>query len=521
MYSFLKRITNTLLLALLSISLLGTVSLFPRIVTGSNKFFVLFLLFIFALFAFFVICQNKFLFHFNFVKKFFEKSVFNTKLVSHFGVCSIVFLLLFWQYYCIKNLTGWGAWDWATVAQSVLPGHEKKIEYFSFYPNNLFLLKVEHIVWILTGKPEFEAFFYYLNWFNTILIDIATVLLYLSSSMLFGKSGRKITLFLSLFSFTLLPFVVIPYTDTFSFFTVSLLIFSLLKFKQYYEIENLIKMLTIVVVIGLETAVAYMLKPSTIILPLAVLICTAVYLLFKNKKHFWRNVFLLIIFVLTFWGATSSTNSFLVNHNGLVKIEKGRSLPLTHFMAMGMKGNGSFNVKDDSSSKAIVDPKERNKKSIELIETRLKKFGFVGYLKFIVKKQQLNTADGTFGWGQESKFYLLVNHPNNQQEANTLPRKLFVNKEGVATDSKYNFRLVQQILWTIIIILSIFGIFIKSQFDLVLKLSILGFFLFLLLFEGGRSRYVIQFLPLIILLATQGALLLKRLSRKSIFKEYF
>lgn len=35
-----------------------------------------------------------------------------------------------------------------------------------------------------------------------------------------------------------------------------------------------------------------------------------------------------------------------------------------------------------------------------------------------------------------------------------------------------------------------------------MRLTILGVFLYLLIFEGGRSRYLIQFLPAFLILAT-------------------
>lgn len=45
---------------------------------------------------------------------------------------------------------------------------------------------------------------------------------------------------------------------------------------------------------------------------------------------------------------------------------------------------------------------------------------------------------------------------------------------------------------------------IKVDNSLVIKLTILGGFIFLLLFEGGRSRYLIQFLPYLITLSSLG-----------------
>lgn len=56
----------------------------------------------------------------------------------------------------------------------------------------------------------------------------------------------------------------------------------------------------------------------------------------------------------------------------------------------------------------------------------------------------------------------------------------------------------------------IFGILLstlKSRYDfkvMWLLLSMIGLMLFLLLFEGGRSRYLIQALPVFVILAAYG-----------------
>lgn len=47
-----------------------------------------------------------------------------------------------------------------------------------------------------------------------------------------------------------------------------------------------------------------------------------------------------------------------------------------------------------------------------------------------------------------------------------------------------------------------FGWHNHQKFVQLLRLAIIGGFLYLLLFEGGRSRYLIQFLPAFLLLAT-------------------
>ena len=62
------------------------------------------------------------------------------------------------------------------------------------------------------------------------------------------------------------------------------------------------------------------------------------------------------------------------------------------------------------------------------------------------------------------------------------------------------FRFISQLIWISLIGILFFG---WKYHDLVsdgLRLSLIGGFLFLLIFEGGRSRYLIQFLPNIMIL---------------------
>ncbi|MDU3280432.1 MAG: hypothetical protein E7E91_13645, partial [Staphylococcus aureus] len=65
------------------------------------------------------------------------------------------------------------------------------------------------------------------------------------------------------------------------------------------------------------------------------------------------------------------------------------------------------------------------------------------------------------------------------------------------------------ILW----IFTLFGMYLTTvSFDkkqisyreIIIKLTIIGAMMFLLLFEGGRSRYLIQFLPFFYLLSAIG-----------------
>ncbi|ATO55039.1 hypothetical protein ATO00_09950 [Loigolactobacillus coryniformis subsp. coryniformis] len=72
----------------------------------------------------------------------------------------------------------------------------------------------------------------------------------------------------------------------------------------------------------------------------------------------------------------------------------------------------------------------------------------------------------------------------------------------------YNFgsrlsihRAIDQVLW-ILILLGVMLSFLERTFLFrVLRMTFFGLLIFLLFFEGGRSRYMIQFLPVIYILA--------------------
>lgn len=64
-----------------------------------------------------------------------------------------------------------------------------------------------------------------------------------------------------------------------------------------------------------------------------------------------------------------------------------------------------------------------------------------------------------------------------------------------------------QMVWIIIsigLVLSTFFFSRNNAFQLWMQISLFGGILFLMLFEGGRTRYMIQFLPAIITVSSQG-----------------
>ena len=137
-----------------------------------------------------------------------------------------------------------------------------------------------------------------------------------------------------------------------------------------------------------------------------------------------------------------------------------------------------------------------------------------GYVKFLVLKQINNTSDAGFGWGMDAgQNYLIPFEEKNTIQQIT--RKLYLNDQSFVDINWNGLKIINQLVWTLALVFMVVATIKANNSGLILKLTILGGFVFLLLFEGGRSRYLIQFLPYLITLSSLGIaqLLDKKISK--------
>ncbi len=138
-----------------------------------------------------------------------------------------------------------------------------------------------------------------------------------------------------------------------------------------------------------------------------------------------------------------------------------------------------------------------------MIKMRLKQRGVDGYLQFLLLKERNNTSSGTYSMGSELWVTKDYQGLKNKKMTADIEKYLYPDGEEVII-----YKLWAQIIFVIVA----FGVLVSSwksveNRDLLehwLQLSVLGGILFLLLFEGGRSRYLMQFMPVIILVSSYG-----------------
>lgn len=362
--------------------------------------------------------------------------------------------------------------------------------YFSLYYNNILILLSQHFLAGIFGTKSWLFF----DFITLLLVDLAAGLNILSIVILDRKRLAAV-MYLHAFWLLLFPMIIVPYTDTWVLPLVSGYLFSYVV-MAHSRFKPQVRVLA-AILFGFTAATTYFMKPSAIVGVIAIVLVELLYSLRqKYTEQQWRGALGLVLCATFALGSSYLVEKHVLSQQTYLQVNTQRSVPPLHFIAMGISGDGGYNPKDALKMAVIPTEKARNEYSKQLLIKRLKERGAWGYLTFLFTKHRNNTADGTFAWVKEGHFINEDPRPQGGGFAGTL--RQFVYLYGTHLG---DFRFIAQLWWIIWLFLIAFGWRNKAKIVQVLRLMIIGGFMYLLLFEGGRSRYLIQFLPAFILLA--------------------
>lgn len=368
----------------------------------------------------------------------------------------------------IINLTTYVGWDPQQTLLSVVDRSHMQgwlYDYLSYYPNNLSLYYLLIFIRQFCSLTHLSFSMLTINYFNMIIMDIA---------------------FLFLLGFS--PWIIVTYTDTLSLLPVSLGLLALallIRKRNYYT----------AMLFGLSGSWCFFVKPSSSIYYIAaIIILILVSIIHKN----WANIILTALACLTTFLVSISIQLFNT-HQTMYPIDSSVALPATHYLMMGAQGNGSYNLQDVLSD--INDPDKANlpHKNITKYCQRVNKMGIIGYSKFLINKFYWTNNDGSLGWGVEGgPDFINQNIRPYSADFGGLLRRFY----WPLGDWSWMFYAIAQLIWISATILLVFSFRAVDYLSEITKnwlyLTIFGNNLFLLLFEAGRSRFLIQFLPILI-----------------------
>lgn len=386
-----------------------------------------------------------------------------------------------------------------------LPMTEDERLYFLRYPNNQFFGIVYNTLFApfsMTAKI----------WATTAVAAVLTVISVLAGSLIVKKiASTKRALLYNIVAFGFLPFYLYGaqlYTDTASLpFVIVGLLFIIYAIKSEKLSQQIIWWSLALLLIFL----GYTIKPTVMIPLIAVLI-----FLVWNKK--WRQLMIMIpLSLVLFTGVNIGVKAVIASDPAFTKETNDRyNLPMSHWIAMSFYPEnkyGGFNPKVLAYSESFPNKEAKNEADKKLIVENFKRLGFVGTLQQLGRKIAYTWFNGDL-----SNFFYTYRHQNpfifryfdwtsfNPPEGNITGWLLIK-----AAQTLYWLALAPLMFYEIF--LSIFKKHRKEWF--VLGLSMAGLTGFLLIWEAN-SRYLYNFAPIMIALATMGLvdLLNRKVSKK-------
>ena len=391
-------------------------------------------------------------------------------------------LQLFFIRYFQVNLN----WDVAAVYQSALDQKDNfqylPVYFTWMYPNNIPLL-----LFFILGMKFLDLFgitqyYYYFTFFNAFVILLSMGGLYWLIYRHFGLVSATWTSLFMLFLTPLYMYVPIVYTDTLVmiFPILGLILYDLF----YYSTDR--RRYLYAILLGLVLSIGVLVKTNAIILVVAILIH---YFMMHPLK---RWIQLLIGIALPFLIVNTIYQSCLTLVYPTEKSEIG--FPMTHWVMMGLSGNGGYSHEDVEFTDSLKNRGLTNSQikaiHIEQIKNRLLDYGVRGTLDHLHRKINYTWADGTYYVPGKLSWDPIDSNPYQAY---------------IYGDKKSTYMYLSQAIHSVVLgLMTLSGIYLfknKNSFMYVAAITLFGNFLFLLIWET-RSRYLVLYLPLMMMLCT-------------------
>lgn len=420
----------------------------------------------------------------------------------------IVFIAQFLVVYTYFFTTGWDA---GTVMEKAFEAAfngtiTSPEQYYSYYVNNIMIHCLEYLAARFAIFLGFEAEAVAVTGMVFVLCVLCTItgiLVYDIAQMLLpcNKVASNMSLIMYVLLIAISPWIPIIYTDSLGLIMPTLLVWLYLRARL--RPRRISEKLVFTVLISFIAIMAYRVKATAFITFIAIIV-TEVYFCIVDlskgntkelKSYLIKAAVAIVVVVL-------STRMFTALYStcGIV-LDPERRCPMSHYLMMGFNNDevGTFNFPDSDESVMIDGYDARSEYCMSAAKKRIKQLLPFKIFHFEARKTFVNYHDGTFGYGIEGGFY-----GDFLDDRVPVLSKFF---KDVFWDSGRYYPVLATLfqgIWIAVLFLGI--IFTLCNFkgkDLLLKIILIGIFLFLSLFEA-RARYVFVYAPIYIVAAAIG-----------------
>lgn len=388
------------------------------------------------------------------------------------------------------------SWD-KSVLCSELP--ERHQVYFARYPNNHALLIILSLIYYVTNSLFGTMPLIAPILINTLGLNLSFIMMYFIAKRIFpDKTTPLYTAILGALFCVFYTYTPYYYTDAMS---MPFVMGSVLLFLKGTQNKKTIRSIILFVLSSFLAIIGYRIKGSVIILPVAYI---AYSFYSSDKQNFKKRLLDIAVIILSsvvsVFVISSAINAFKIADES----EKEKyEFPLTHWIMMGLHDRGGYCDKDFWYTENSGNYEEKMQANIDKIEERVSDFGVFGMIKHLAKKIGYTWDDGTYFIKQ------YIDHGSN----NFL--RSFVTKSPIF----YLYALAYHFLMLVMIFVSYLGGVKDNTRNPVtlIRIIIFGVFLFFLIWEA-RSRYLVNFTPMLIISSAYGIKLVNSLARKIIHR---
>lgn len=379
-------------------------------------------------------------------------------------------------------------------------GIEDHNKYFSRFPNNWCILMLLSFIYrafyLIFGSVPGSSYAV----INLIAIHLAVFFMFLTAREIFK---RKSDVVFSLFIILVLPVMYlyspILYTDTLSMPFVAAAVYCFIRFMRSKKTSAQILWALLT---SLLVGFGYSIKGSVGVL----MVAFAIYMFLKRKVVRAISVTALLAAAIVLFNSLVFSLGLSLGISNEKKLEKYR-MPTIHWVMMGMVGDGGFNKDEFRYTISFKSYDEKIAADKERIKEHINNYDLKGFSDHIRKKTAFTWSDG--------KYYSY----HHLKSAENKPLRYFVNngKKFGALCSAIHFSML------FLMLISFLHGFTKRHIDLMfmIRMLVFGLGLFLLIWET-RSRYLINFVPLFVLVSADGMrclnALIARLDKRSSIK---
>ena len=354
--------------------------------------------------------------------------------------------------------------------------------YFSKYGNNNFFTLLLYQLFRFLKSINIKYYIEALTIINVIFIDISIIFTINIANLIKGKNYAIKVLFLILVSPTTYFWLTFTYTNTSSMpFIMGALYFGLKIIK-----DNKSKLLNTIIT-GILTAIGFLIRPTTVIPLIAIILFI---ILTSQIKGFSKKIKVLALLLLTFFLLVGGISSFTNHH--LKDTETDTTFPFTHWLMMGLKGQGYVNKEDINYTYSFETKDEKIQANVKEIKKRISNLGPIGYGLLVANKLEVV-------WGIGTDDYQAFNF--NGEQIPPSYQYVYGDKNGLILIYCQVFRA-----FTFLFLLySVINQIKQKDFNeiFLLSLTIFGSFIFFILWEANK-KYSVCFVFLLLLLTADG-----------------